>query len=388
MGSLLIIGGTGVLSGAVVREAIKKGFEVTIINRGRRKLPEGATLLQSDRKKYEYIKKCLKGNYFDAVIDFLCSGKEDVQKSYNLYRNFTQQYFFISSCAVYNTSLGQICKEDSPKILQVWPYSVRKYAGEQTLRDLANNQQCHYTIIRPCVTYDDTRIPYGISPRYGYHWTLCARALAGKPLIRWNGGKNRCNMMRVEDFAIGVVGLIGNPQAYNEAFNICGDETPSFNDVLNAIENNIKCKIPVVDISSEFYAKELPERAGEILGGRSIDAINSNEKIKKVVSSFHQTIMLKEGIAKTISAYKEQNYQKGIDWKFDACCDRIIKKWCKQKKIETNGLNLHFVDYLNSATKKNRIEYELELYKNTIPIKLMNLVIRAFKKIVRSFNLF
>ncbi len=27
-------------------------------------------------------------------------------------------------------------------------------------------------------------------------------------------------MMRVEDFAVGVVGLIGNPMAYNEALNV------------------------------------------------------------------------------------------------------------------------------------------------------------------------
>jgi len=54
---------------------------------------------------------------------------------------------------------------------------------------------------------DDTHIPYGISPQYGYHWTLIARILSGKPIIRWNGGINRCNMMRVEDFAVGVIGL-------------------------------------------------------------------------------------------------------------------------------------------------------------------------------------
>ena len=34
-------------------------------------------------------------------------------------------------------------------------------------------------------------------------------------------------MMRVEDFAVGVIGLIGKDEAYNEAFNVCGDETPS-----------------------------------------------------------------------------------------------------------------------------------------------------------------
>ena len=106
MSSLLLVGGTGVLSGAVAREALKKGFEVTIINRGHRKIPEGAVLLQSDRKNYEYIEQKLRGKVFDAVIDFLCYGEKDVQDSFDLYKQFSKQYIFISSCAVYNTALG------------------------------------------------------------------------------------------------------------------------------------------------------------------------------------------------------------------------------------------------------------------------------------------
>lgn len=134
--------------------------------------------------------------------------------------------------------------------------------------------------------YGLRRIPYGISPQYGYHWTLAARILNNKPIIRWNGGINRCNMMRVEDFAVGAVGLIGNPSAYNEAFNICGDETPSFNDVLDCLSELTGKIVKTVDIDSAFYAKEVPKRAGEILGGRSIDSINSNEKIKAAVPSY------------------------------------------------------------------------------------------------------
>ncbi len=156
------------------------------------------------------------------------------------------------------------------KILPIWSYSVNKWASEKHLEILAKKSDTNYTIIRPCVTYGDTRIPYGISPKYGYHCTLVSRILNEKPIIRWNGGVNRCNMTRVEDFAVGVVGLIGNRGAYNEAFNICGDETPSFNEVLNVLSELSGKKVKIVDVTSEFYAQELPNHAGEILGGRSI----------------------------------------------------------------------------------------------------------------------
>ena len=377
---VLLIGGTGVLSSAITKKFIDQGFEVTMVNRGNRKIPEGVNVIKTDKNNFPYIEQCLQGQFYDAVIDFLCYTKDELEKSFRLYAHFTKQYFFISSCAVYDGTIPGVKREDSPKGFKVWSYSVNKWASEQRLMELAKEIQCAYTVIRPAMTYDDTRIPYGISPQYGYHWTMCARALAGKPLIRWNGGVNHCNMMRVEDFADGVAGLIGNPKAYNEAFNVCGDEAPSFNDVLKCIEENISCKISVVDISSDFYAKELSERAGEI-AARSVERFHSNEKMKNAVPAFRQTISLKDGVAKTIVAYKSKKYQKGIDWYFDADCDRIIKKWCDINGIDSKMMNLKFVDYLGNATKKDVMRYTLGRYRKNKVIEFLLRIVRGIKGI-------
>ena len=388
--NLLIIGGTGVLSSAVTNEALKQGMSVTMINRGRRKLPEGVEVIISDMTKYDYIDSQLQGKFFDAVIDFLCYSDKQTTLSFKLYSKYTKQYFFISSCAVYNTTVGGVMCEDGPKELPIWNYSVEKWTSEQHLQQMARETDCKYTIIRPCVTYGDTRIPYGVSPLYGYHWTLCARILAGKPIIRWNEGVNRCNMTRVEDFAVGVVGLVGNSKAYNEAFNVCGEETPSYNDVLNALAELLHKEVKTIDITSEYYAKELPSRAGEILGGRSIDTLNSNSKIKDAVPAFKQTIGLKDGIAQTLNAYKNQNYQYGIDWHFDADTDRIISKWCKKKGISTDGMNLRFIDYLGNATANDKRTYWLEYNKKNLAVKFVtksiNVLRRIKSKIKRLFK--
>ena len=366
--NILVIGGTGVLSSAVVSEALKQGIEVTMINRGKRPIPQKVRLIKSDKNNIDYISKQLGNSCYTAVIDFLCYSEASTIHSFNFYKNYTKQYFFISSCAVYDTRLGKICTENSPKVLPIWNYSINKWASEQLLIKLAKETETNYTIIRPAVTYGETRIPYGISPKYGYHWTLAARILAGKPIIRWNGGVNKCNMTRVEDFAVGVVGLIGNPLAYNEAFNVCGDECPSFNNVLEAMSNYLGKQYVAFDMNSKDYANEIPNRAGELLGGRSINAINSNEKIKAAVPSFHQTILLNEGIKMTLDAYKAQNYQCGIDWGFDAETDRIIKKYSKN----TKDFYLGFCDYLGNASFKDRIKYYRTKYKSNIFVRLIN----------------
>ena len=385
--NILIVGGTGVLSSAVTAEALGKGFAVTMINRGRRTIPEGVELIKADMNDHGLIREKLAGRQFDAVMDFLCYTDESTRNSVDFYSSYTKQYFFISSCAVYDTASlkGQVASEDSKKVLPIWSYSINKWKSEELLMSLFKDKDIKYTIIRPCVTYGNTRIPYGISPMYGYHWTLCARILAGKPIIRWNGGVNRCNITRVEDFAVGVVGLIGNPQSYNEAYNVCGDEAPTWNEVLAVLGGLLGKDVITVDIASEFYAKELPERAGEILGGRSIDTINSNQKLKKTVTEFRQTLSLKEGIEKTLEAYKSENYQNGIDWAFDGNTDRIVKAWCKHEGIEIGRYNIEFVDYLNNATDKDKRQYRMaksQFYRNMNWI--MSLARRVASKIKRT----
>ena len=377
--NVLIIGGTGVLSSAVTAEALREGIAVTMINRGKRRIPEGVELIKADKEDLQTIAKALEGRVFDAVMDYLCYTDAQTEKSVRFYMKYTKQYFYISSCAVYDTASlnGHAASEDSKKVLPIWQYSVDKWASERKIEVLFKGSDVNYTIIRPCVTYGDTRIPYGISPAYGYHWTLCSRILAGKPIITWNQGKNRCNMTRVEDFAVGVVGLIGNPKAYGEAFNVCGDETPTFKEVLDVLSEYLHKDVITVDVPSEFYAKELPNRAGEILGGRSIDTINSNSKIKTIVPEFKQNIFLKDGIVKTLDAYKTQDYQYGIDWKFDADSDRIIRRWCKLNHIDLGQYNLVFVDYFHNASNHDKYVYYETCWGDIMPVKL-------FKK-MRSF---
>ena len=355
---LLIIGGTGVLSTAVVAEALRKGVSVTMINRGNRasNIPDNVILIKSDCRDYDTIERHIQSQYYDAVIDFLCYDEAQAKSSIEFYSKYAKQYIFISSAAVIDTRNSGVFNEDSPKVLPMWDYSVQKWEAEEFVRSFARERRLNYTIIRPCVTYDDTRIPYGFSPRYGYHWTFVSRAKAGKPILTWNEGKNRCNMMRVEDFAKGVVGLISNEKAYNESFNICGDEAPSFRQVLEAMESCLGFVFPKIDVPVSFMAEALPGRKGELYG-RSFDAIHSNSKIKQIVPFFDQSIDLKEGVSKTITAYKSKNYQYGIDWIYDAQCDYIIRKWCKMKGINVSRYNLGFIDYLENATLRDRLLY-------------------------------
>lgn len=379
---VLIIGGTGVISSAVTKKSLDKGYHITMINRGRnlKSVPEENTrIIISDKRNYNYIEKELEGTTFDTVIDFIIFDKKSLIEGFNFYSKYAKQYIFISSCGVYDKRIQGILDENSPKVLDGWDYSRNKWECEVELCRLAKEKSINYTIVRPAITYDNTRIPYGIMPPYGYHWTLIARILHHKPIITWEKGKIFYNMMRVEDFAIGLVGLIGNSKAYNEAFNICGDETPTYNQVLDALSEITGEKIITVDIPTDFYEKELKGRKGELIG-RSHSSNNSNKKIKQIVPEFKQNITLRQGIEMTYNSYLDNNYQHGIDWKFDADTDRIIKKWNRLNGIKSDNLNLGFIDYLGQATLKNKIEYYLTFNKESSYVKVLS----TFKRLINK----
>lgn len=369
---LLIIGGTGVLSGAVAKEAVKQGIVVTILHRGTKPhmIPTGAKSIIVDVNNDDAVRYSLSKKHFDCIIDFICYNKRQLQHSFELFHAYTDQYVFVSTTCVYDALVPGVKNESSKKLFKPWDYSVEKCECEEYLVKASTEVGVPYTIIRPCVTYDNSRIPYGLVPVYGYHWTFIGRILNNKPVLTWGQGKARWNLMRVEDFAVGVVGTFGNSNAYYQAYNVSGDEAYSWQEVLNSLSKVIKYKIDTYDISPEDYMNLEKTRKGEIYA-RSLDSIVDNRKIKELVPNFKTTIDLDEGVRQVVNYYKEHNYLKGIDYAFDGSIDRIIAQHAKLHNISTVLKNLKFVDYLGNATIMDRLAYLCGRYSGSFLGKVL-----------------
>ena len=98
--SVLFIGGTGVISSASVALATERGWDVSVVNRGRsdaRPLPDGVELLQADVRDADAVGRVIGGRSFDVVADFLSFTPE--QLHLDRVRGNTGQYVFISSAS-------------------------------------------------------------------------------------------------------------------------------------------------------------------------------------------------------------------------------------------------------------------------------------------------
>ncbi len=78
---VLFIGGTGNISTAVSKLAVSKGIDLTLLQRGNRGVDiPSATYLTLDIKGSEQVAEALRGQKFDAVVNWIGFNVQDVER--------------------------------------------------------------------------------------------------------------------------------------------------------------------------------------------------------------------------------------------------------------------------------------------------------------------
>ncbi|HOU85353.1 MAG TPA: NAD-dependent epimerase/dehydratase family protein, partial [Spirochaetota bacterium] len=153
---ILFIGGTGTISRAVSEKVIEEGHELYLLNRGNSDLPEGALSIKADINNIDEVSAKIKDMRFDCVADFIAFTPENVERDYNLFKDKTSQYIFISSASAYQKPVGNyLINEGTPLCNPYWEYSRNKIACEDVLLKLYREKNFPVTIVRPSYTYDE-----------------------------------------------------------------------------------------------------------------------------------------------------------------------------------------------------------------------------------------
>jgi 2'-hydroxyisoflavone reductase len=99
--NLLVLGGTGFVGGAVVDEALRRDWSVTVFNRGRRgSPPDGVQQLRGDRHEPDGL-AALDGGSWDFVVDTWDSEPVAVLRSARALAGRVGHYVYVSSRSVY-----------------------------------------------------------------------------------------------------------------------------------------------------------------------------------------------------------------------------------------------------------------------------------------------
>jgi len=322
---ILFVGGTGLISTACTRLALERGIEVVHLNRSSGDHPiEGVTTLVADVHDEAAAGRALTGQRFDAVVDWIAYGAEDIERDIRLFRDRTDQFIFISSTSVYMKPLGQwLIREDTPLANPYWDYARGKIAGEERCMRALREEDFPITIVRPGHTYGNWSMPIAVSS-WQQPYSSIARWRAGKALIVPGDGQTLWTLTHNSDFAVGFVGLLGRRQAIGHAFHIVSDEALTWDEIHRQTAAAAGAECRIVHIPTDFIAACRPEMSGRLIGDASVCTVFDNSKIKRFVPEFRPVMPYAQGIKQTIAWYDADPARQEVDTEMDAWMDRLI----------------------------------------------------------------
>ena len=325
---VLFIGGTGFISTAVSRMAIERGFEIYLLNRGIRSSEvSGSHQLTGDIHNPESMRLALKDLKFDVVVDWFAFSPEDIERDLSIFRGRTKQFVFISSASAYQKPpVNYMITESTPLKNPYWDYSRNKIACEELLLKAYREEDFPVTIVRPSYTYN-TYLPVAIGG-FGCY-TLADRMLKGKPIIVHGDGTSLWVNTHAEDFAKGLLGLLGNEKAIGQAFHITSDEVLTWNQIYQTIADELGVEAKMIHIPTDFIVKVVPRLTGDLLGDKTWSAIFDNSKIKSFVPEFQATISFREGIRRALEWFAADPKRQRIDENVNREMDEIIEAYNK-----------------------------------------------------------
>lgn len=334
---ILIIGGTGTISSAITRLLAASGHDLWLLNRGTRKneVPTNVKQVIVDIDNEDEVLRQLGDEQFDSVCEFIGFVPEQVERDIRLFRGRTRQYVYISSASAYaKPARNHVITEGTALANPYWQYSRNKIACEELLMREYREQGFPVTIVRPSHTYCERGVPLSVHGPKG-SWPVLKRMMEGKPVLVHGDGSSLWTLTWNEDFARGFVGLLGNPKAIGEAFQIMSDEQLTWNQVYECTAQALGVPLRLYHVSSDFLAAVAPDDydfTGNLLGDKAVTVLFDCTKLKRAVPGFQATTRFDEGVRRCIAYLLAHPELQVEDPEFDAWCDNVIETLETAKK--------------------------------------------------------
>lgn len=217
MTSVLILGGTGWLSGHVARDWIAEGADVTCLARGGRPAPDGATLVEADRSRADAYRD-VSDREWDEIVD-ISSDATFVAEAVAALADRAAHWTYVSTLSVYADSDVEGADESAALLEPAHPgdeydYGRAKVAAEASVRAALPGRAA---IVRPGLIVG----PGDPSDRFGY-WVARFAQAGDEPVLVPEVRGRSAQVIDVRDLAAflvevgdagwtGIANAIGDP---------------------------------------------------------------------------------------------------------------------------------------------------------------------------------
>ncbi len=240
---ILILGGTGFISGRLVGRLVELEHDVTVFTRGVSPIPANfpsvAAVVRGDRADPESLRAVVNGRTFDVVFDMVAYTASDSDTAVQVFRGHLGRFIHCSTISVYMVSNDVQCPitedQDKGPLMPHWPrnpfgmdYGIGKRGCEEVLWSEHDEVDFPVTMLRP--TYVSGP---GDPIRRDHFWIQ--RILDGGPLLVPGIGDFAFQQVFLDDVVQAFLLLLDHPDSVGKAYNVAAEEIFSLNDYLHAL---------------------------------------------------------------------------------------------------------------------------------------------------------
>ncbi len=185
------------------------------------------------------------------------------------------------------------------------------------------------TIVRPSHTYDDANppVPGG--------WTVLDRIARGAEIPVHGDGTSLWTLTHAEDFAQGLVGLLGNPRTIGEVFNITGEDVYTWDQIYTILAEALGVEAKLVHVASEMFPLVAPDWfwSGEVLGDIGHSGVFDTSKIRRFVPGFAPKLTFHRAAVRMVQWRADHPDTTSADPATDAVLDRIVDAYHAAREV-------------------------------------------------------
>lgn len=258
---LLILGGSGFLSGTLANVATEQGHTVWALTRGQRPVSDGVISLIADRHDESALQQVIDeaGEEWDLVVDCIGYEPADARQDLALFRKRAQHLVFISTDFVYHPARRRF-----PQSEETDHYLPDGYGGKKRLCELellnGDSADMGWTVLRPGHIYGPGSL-LGCLPNHGRDPDLISKMRAGTTLDLVGGGHFLQQPILASDLAHLILSVHDNPSCNKEIFCVAGPDIIESRMYYEIIAGILGVSLNIGELPVAGFLQTHPDRA-------------------------------------------------------------------------------------------------------------------------------
>lgn len=261
---VLIIGGSGFLSGTLAATALRQGNRVWTLTRGLRPSAEGAVNLVADRNDEPAFAQAIAhaATTWDLVVDCIAFTPEHMTQDLAVLRGRAKHLIFVSTDFVYDPRRRRFPQNEDDAAYLTDGYGGKKRQAELALQTAPPStlDGMSWTVVRPGHIYGPGS-QLGCLPQHGRDPQLLARMQRGEALTLVGGGHFLQQPIFAPDLAATILSLGGEPAAHGQILNVAGPDVIESRTYYAEVAAILGVELAIETVSADAHLAAHPEAA-------------------------------------------------------------------------------------------------------------------------------